>query len=299
MKHYISFINERFPLFQTLPLAGFFGFAIAVPVAYVTGNNYSLWSFLFVSGALWLFLLQLRLFDDVKDASHDASFHKDRPIPKGLISSNDLFKVALPLLALEFVIAYIAGYTSLLVFFIVTLYSLALLWEGITYDALRKKFVFYIFLHELLLVPLLLYLFLLTGAKLFDILQPTLMYLFVAYIALFFLIEISRKVKNKGEESGGKDSYTEQFGIVGATTLLFVTGFIAGISIIVGALPVVDPSYMMIFILTVFFLIAGLCLSGYLFVKKPTSIRAKMLFGYSILFTATTLSLIPLALLFL
>lgn len=48
-----------------------------------------------------LFVVRLRVYDDVKDAETDRVEHPDRPIPRGLVSVRELDSAALMLLALE------------------------------------------------------------------------------------------------------------------------------------------------------------------------------------------------------
>jgi len=74
--------------------------------------------------AALLFVVRLRVFDDVKDADVDRVESPDRPIPRGLVSVRELDVTAVLILAIEGVLMANVGVTSLWLWVIAAVWSI-------------------------------------------------------------------------------------------------------------------------------------------------------------------------------
>jgi 4-hydroxybenzoate polyprenyltransferase len=168
---------------------------------------------------LFLFLFHLRIFDEFKDIVHDAKNYPDRPVPSGLITLNQLKKIGFVIIIMEFLIVITAGTQTTLIFIFCFGYSLLMLREFYVREFLRKHFTLYVFLHELLAIPLMLCLASFNEVDVFNT-QTFLTALFLSFS--MFLLEIGRKIRSPKDEASPADSYTGNYGITGAGLLIIV-----------------------------------------------------------------------------
>jgi 4-hydroxybenzoate polyprenyltransferase len=286
MHRLATYLSARFSPIQFIPLALCFGFAVAVVAPALLGLGGK--AGFIVSLALFLFLLRLRLFDDIKDHSHDRVHHPERPAAQGVVTQKELAIAAACVFAAEFMIALQGGLLTLVAFLCMSMYAGLLFAEAMYWDAMRRNFTSYIFIHELLLVPLFAYLFLLAGVPSEKLLSAPIAGLFLLLAANFFLLEVARKTRAPENEGTGNDSYTAQYGIAGAAFLLCATilaSLLGWVSIslhfawdIISASPVLVA--LLAFGVTVAF-----------FSRRPNAARAKYLFLASCLYVAITLCL--------
>lgn len=226
---YWHYLQERFPLYQFVPLCLLLTATLDAGWARYAGTPFSPKSVLAASAALFLFLLRLRIFDEHKDAQHDQEFHPKRPVPRGLVTLKELRWLLAVVLLLEFLMALYGG--NILLFGIALAYSLLMLKEFFCGTWLRSHFTVYIASHELLLLPLLWYVMNFLGAHLADVPHPQPWWLLLFVGMQLFLLEVARKIKAPVEESGARDTYTSQYGVVGTAMLLSAISillFIAG-----------------------------------------------------------------------
>lgn len=85
MKHYLIYLQQRFPLLQNLLFATLIGISLQITIQVGSGGE----SLVIGTGSLatvltiTAFMLLMRLFDDLKDARTDLELFPDRPLPKG------------------------------------------------------------------------------------------------------------------------------------------------------------------------------------------------------------------------
>jgi hypothetical protein len=222
---YILYLKERFPPQQFILLAGLLAAVAGVCLqARVFGELVSWRAMLGAFLALLFFLFRLRLFDELKDYAHDSRFYPDRPLQRGLITTGDVRRLIAASLAAEIAVAVYAGPLPLAYFAASLGYSLLMFKEFFAPAWLRQRFTLYIFLHELLAIPLFFYAasMQVPAARLYADPLAWAVALFLG-CQLFFL-EISRKMRPPEQENAARDTYTAQYGVRGASALLLVTG---------------------------------------------------------------------------
>lgn len=277
------YLKERFPLKDFIPLALVFaatgGICIQVHMYGEVRNVLSLICGFF---AFLLFLLRLRIFDEFKDFEHDSKYYPSRPVPRGLVTLNELKLFILPLLCMEMLLAISMGRSSFMLFSLSLVYSLLMFKEFFAREWLRQHFTIYIISHEILALPLFLYIFALNGMALSSIGQ-----IYFWAIAFFlgcqlFLLEVARKVRPIELEIPSHDTYTAQYGAGGASALIICLGIVIAILKIyiekticekISLLNCLSLLALTIFIVTVF-----------RFFKHPIAANAKRILNIAILF---------------
>ncbi len=220
---YLQYLKERFPPQQFLLLAGLLAAVLGAFLQTRAYGRVASWpAVLLAALALLLFLFRLRLFDELKDYAHDRQFYPERPLQRGLVTTGDIKRLIFISLALETGLAAYGGAAPLAWFAASLVYSLLMFKEFFAPAWLRRRFTLYIFLHELLAIPLFFYAASLQvpGGRLYaDPLAWTVV-LFLGF-QLFFL-EIARKMRPPDLENEARDTYTAQYGVRGASILLVV-----------------------------------------------------------------------------
>lgn len=220
---YLIYLSERFPPQQFLLLAGLLA---AVTGACLQGAAYgriNSWPAVLAAAlALLFFLFRLRLFDELKDYAHDKQFYPQRPLQRGLVTTRDIKLLIFITLAGEIAVAAWAGPVPFAWFSASLVYSLLMFKEFFAPAWLRSRFTLYIFLHELLAIPLFFYAASMQAppGRLYSDPVAWALVLFLGF-QLFFL-EIARKMRPPELENAARDTYTAQYGVRGASILLVV-----------------------------------------------------------------------------
>jgi len=220
LKRYYQYTKERFPLWQFFLLSALFSFTAGSITQRLINQKIDFLNIFVAFLAIFLFLFRLRLFDEFKDASHDALHYKDRPVPRGLIKLAELKPLIFLVIVCEIAVSLKFYPFSTIIFIITFVYSLVLFKEFFIANWLRKKFTLYIFLHELIAIPIFYYLLVLNGLELTTISLSTVLIIVLFLTLELFLLEVTRKIRAPKEENDSKDTYTSQYGISGATGLI-------------------------------------------------------------------------------
>ena len=231
---------------------------------------------------LVLFFFHLRVFDEFKDYDHDLKNYPERPVPSGLIKLDELRFVGIIAIFAEILISMFSGVNTVIIYFICLGYSMLMYKEFFIRQWLRSKFTLYIILHEVLVFPLMFFLFSFQVKSFSLLLSPTLIFLSV-YLGLgLFLMEVARKIRPHELEVSSKDTYTANYGIIGATVLLLTIALLMFVSqlIIINNLGklslIVGIGDLLLFLILLLFSI--------LFMHDPLKTSSKKLFISSGLF---------------
>jgi 4-hydroxybenzoate polyprenyltransferase len=287
MHRYALYIRERFSPLQMLPLALLFGVAIGTLVPDSAGKEVEALRIVAVVVALLLFLFRLRLLDDIKDHQHDIQHHGERPGARGIVSQRELGVAAVLVAVVEGVIALQFGLHAGVAFLLMSGYSVALFLEALYHDRMRLSFTLYISIHELLLVPLLVYLFLIAGVALPNLFSGTFFLVVLYFAALFFMLEVARKLRAKDREGTGHDTYTAHYGVFGASALLASCAAVSFVALM--GILLVRPTMPYGVLFFNIFLLVTLGVYLYTFVRTQTPRAAKNLFVASAVYVASTL----------
>lgn len=284
---FYQYLKERFPLKDFIPLSVVFAVIVGVCVQVcIYGYVKNLWSISVGFLAFLLFLLRLRLFDEFKDFEHDSRYYPTRPVPRGLITLNELKLFILLILCMEMLLAICKGCGSLILFFLALYYSLLMFKEFFAREWLRKHFTVYITSHEILVFPLFFYIFALNGMTISHIGQ---IYFWVLAFFLgcqLFLLEVARKIRPLEFEIPSRDTYTAQYGIAGASALIICLGIaVILLKILIGM--VIYGRFSLLDYLPLSALIAFMAMV-FRFFRHPNMACAKKILNSSILFALAT-----------
>ncbi len=190
MKPWLTYIKERFqPIPQGILISGM------ALIAYQTGS----WgAFASVFLGLLLFFFLLRAMDEYKDFDKDCIAHPDRPLPKGLISKNEMHALIHLLIfgmgAYSVFLCWTLTFSAGFAFLIVTGYLYAMFHEFNLKSYLSKRPLLYALSHQLIVVPLSAFLI---AARGLDIFSFETLYTSFALFGGFFAYEICRKLDPK------------------------------------------------------------------------------------------------------
>ncbi len=287
MSKYYQYLKERFPLSQFIPLSLFLALSASFGVQYYLRGSISSISPIVISFlALFLFFLRLRLFDEHKDAEHDKEYYSDRPIPRGLITLKEITRIIFLVIIFEITLGALAGVNSLGLFLFTFSYSLLMFKEFFIDKWLREHFTAYIFSHEILIFPLFFYLFAINGFLISMVSEKYFWYLSFFIGLQLFLLEVTRKVRAKENEIESRDTYTAQYGVFGASSLVAVLSlFVVLLSYDLDKILFGDCIFItnLTTVLYLIFLIVILR-----FVKNPVHKNSKLVFNSSIVFVFVT-----------
>jgi 4-hydroxybenzoate polyprenyltransferase len=285
-KRYYQYLHERFHPAQFTLLSLLIAAALVFGAAVIDASRPSLSTVFVAALALMLFLLRLRIFDEFKDHAHDTLHYPERPLPRGLISKNELRFMLVAVFLSEIMLLFFGGYWTAPLFYAALGYSLLMYKEFFLGTWLRKRFTLYVVSHELLLIPLFI------SIASFTVSDPLLFFTekFAALLVFsgsqLFLLEVARKMRTAEHEVASRDTYTAQYGIRGAGTLLFITALFSVIGLILfeqlitnstGILSLIGCASLLLFVIKIS-----------TFMRFPSARNASRLFHSAIFFFAIT-----------
>lgn len=169
-----------------------------------------------------LFFLSLRLFDEVKDMESDTMHHPERPLPRGILSKNEVVRAAFILIVIEIVLFSYYGPWAFLSAVITAGYSLIMYKEFFMKKWLRAHLTTYAVTHTFVVVLISLAVFVALFDQPFISIPKNLVYFSFAGWFLFNIFEFGRKTFSRKEETEGIDSYSKIFGKFGAVALVII-----------------------------------------------------------------------------
>lgn len=275
----LAYTKERFPLIPVMILVFLMTSGAANLLAQVVGASFT-WN----SPALWitiitvfLFMLQLRMSDEIKDFDKDKIAYPERILSAGIINLSHVRTVLYSVMALQFVLNVFVGTPSLILLVILQAYAYLMAKEFFAKDFLEQKIGIYLISHQVILIPLMIYSALpfssLSALMNFKLTLIPLLYLCVPYT----VYELSRKTWSPDRENPHADSYTKFWGI--NKTLLIESILAIGIILLASQLNLTLVYESILFGLT---LLYGITL--FLFWRKPQKKMSKVVeLGGSIL----------------
>ena len=209
---------ERFPLIAHGPLIAVFAVAAVAFGSVVAGVPID-WTAVAAAGAILLgFFFQLRVCDEVKDAATDARYRPNRPVPRGLVSLEELIGVAVAVAIAQLALTLWLGASLVPWLTLVWAYGGLMALEFGARDWLRARPLVYLASH-LLIVPLFA-LFAVAVAWRVSV-EPVAWQSAAPLLALAFanaaVLEIGRKIKAPEDEQPGVETYSGSWGLGRAT----------------------------------------------------------------------------------
>ena len=276
IKRFWIYQRERFPLFAHGIMIGSFSFS-AVSYSRISraAEGFISWQHFLVGvfTTVTLFFL-VRIFDEFKDAKEDAMYRKELPVPRGLVSLQELKSVGILLFSAQVVINFIFFPKMLIIYGIVIFYLCLMGKEFFIANWLKKRPVWYVTSH-MLIIPLIdIYAsgldWLLAGAEA----PKGLLFFFAVSFMNGVVLEVGRKIRNPQDEKVGVETYSYMFGAKKSTWLwalvLFVTWLLS-----IAASYYAHYGILAYVILTFIFILC--CIPAALFLNDRSSKRAKAL----------------------
>ena len=234
IKNWILFIKERFdPISHFLMLLVFVSVHVLLVVKlehkYIT---YLKMLFLFLG--VTLFYFKLRLYDEIKDYELDVVINPMRPLPRGLLKHNDIFKGIFICIILELITFSSQGINSTLSIIIAIFYSLLMFKEFFIKELIRPLLTTYAVSHTVVTSLLTFAIFTFLTSSHYNAILTNKNYVYFALTnwMLFNIFEFGRKTFLRAEERVNVDTYSSLFGKKGAVLLVVIQALISFLLII-------------------------------------------------------------------
>jgi len=210
--------RERFPILAHAPLVAAFSFSALCYSSLLRGDITLplLMPALVAFVSALLFFLLLRIADEFKDFEDDCRYRPYRPVPRGLVTLNELAIIAIAALLIQLVLALWLHTSLVIILLLVWCYLALMSKEFFVHNWLKARPILYMLSHMLIMPLIDLYAtacdWLVAGEGL-----PDGLYWFL--LVSFFngmVIEIGRKIRAPHDEEPGVETYTVLWGKQGA-----------------------------------------------------------------------------------
>ncbi|MGL5889797.1 MAG: UbiA family prenyltransferase [Bacteroidia bacterium] len=276
--------RERFPVFGHGPLVAAFSFsAISYSRICRGADGFVSWPLfgLGIFTTISLFLL-VRIFDEFKDASDDAKYRSELPVPRGLVKLGELRNIGIGIIVLQIILNAIFAPKLLIIWAVVILY-LSLMGKEFFIAEWLKKHQFWYVVSHMFIIPLIdIY------ASGLDWLQEGvsapkgLLFFFAVSYFNGIVLEVGRKIRIPEDEKEGVITYSSIHGARNATLLwLLMILITAGWAVAA----VWFAGYGMQGFYTMLAIAAVISIPAILFLQKMTAKRAKYIEYASALWT--------------
>lgn len=269
----LAYTKERFPLIPVMILVVLMAGASAHLFSRWMGLPFTFtnWKFWGATVTVFLFMLQLRMSDEIKDFEKDRVAYPERLLSQGIVSLDHIRIVFFVVVGIQLLINVGLGVEFLALLAVLQIYAFLMAKEFFAKDFLEHKIGLYLVSHQIILLPLMIYSALPFVSMKFFFISPIVLYPLL-YLALPYTVyELSRKTWSPDRENENADSYTRFWGI--NKTLMVEMSLVVGIAFIMDRISIILPF--------VHKVAAGVLFLGYfavlmLFKKKPTRKNSKL-----------------------
>lgn len=269
----LAYTNERFPLVPILLFVFLLTSGYSHLFASWLGQSFGwqepkLW---ITMGTVFLFMLQLRMADEIKDFDKDSKAFPERILSRGIISLGLVRGILYSTILVELLLSFAMGTSHLLVMIVMQVWANLMAQEFFCKEFLDPKVTLNLFLHQLILVPLAIF-----SALPFITLEQLqsaqgLFPIMTFSVLIYTIYELARKTWSPDRENDNADSYTRFWGIKGA---LIVQASLA--LIILGLLEVIPFNFSMTYKLIAYALTAIYFMTLILFKSQTTRKMSKL-----------------------
>lgn len=226
-RRWLTYQRERFPILRHGLLVALTSACVLAFSAHTRGQ-YLNWTGIFpatVIGVLAFF--QLRILDEFKDYEIDAQYRPERPVPRGLVSLNELRNLGIASALIQLILVVWLQVGILPILLACWGFMALMTVEFFVPDFLKKRPLLYLLSHQPI-VPLLQ---ILASAWAWtmpghQISASALIWLAIISFGAGITLEIGRKLRAPEQERIGVDTYTANWGIPNA-----LLGWLAGASL--------------------------------------------------------------------
>lgn len=218
IKRFYIYQKERFPILGHGVMIAAFSFSAIAFSRICRGENSFISIPLYliaIFNTIGIFFL-LRVFDEFKDKEDDAKFRKYLPVPRGLVTLNELRNVGIVVFVAQLIVNT-AFVPQILPLYALVIGYLLLMGKEFFVAAWLKKHQFWYVVSHMLIIPLVDVLASGFDWELSKVAPSNGLLLFFAVSFMNGLVlEIGRKIKTTENEEEGVVSYTKLLGIYGA-----------------------------------------------------------------------------------
>ncbi len=195
--------RERFPVIQYAILVT----VISYSLLRYAGNWPGTFSFSAIAIIYFGFYFQLRILDEIKDFSDDLSHRPYRPVPRGLVTLNELKSIGFGISALQTALTLVLKIQLIPFLVVVWIFMLAMGSEFFVSSWLKKHPIVYLASHQSI-VPLMQVFVGLWG----EISSAKIPFLILISICSGLQMELGRKIRIPAEEENGVETYSTMWG---------------------------------------------------------------------------------------
>jgi acyl-coenzyme A synthetase/AMP-(fatty) acid ligase len=198
MKNILEFMKQRVPIIANLILA----FGLVYSAAAIANSNLHWSEVAFMVIGLLIFITELRFMDELKDYEKDKVAHPTRPLPSGLVTTkqvNFLINATFALLVAWSAMSwYFFGKVTGACFSITTAWLFLMYKEFFIGEALSKSPIIYAITHQVIIVPVCLYVI--------SVIEPDMVFTAQSFgyclivLSSFFTFEVGRKMDPNAHE---------------------------------------------------------------------------------------------------
>lgn len=227
MNKWLQFSKERFEPFShitmiALFLGGHILFAYSLGIVILKH-----WQFVPLSLAVLCFFIKLRFYDEIKDYETDMRINPTRPLPRGLVTHQDLHKGITTAIFVEAICFALCSPAGLIAGFLAIVYSLLMFKEFFIGSYIRPHLTTYAMSHTVVTILLSLSIFSsLSGLMIYNLPSDIIWFSTVSWL-LFNIFEFGRKSYLLNEEREGVPTYSNIFGRWGAFALVLSQALLA------------------------------------------------------------------------
>ncbi len=214
----LAYTNERFPLVPILLFVFLLTSGYSHLFASWLGQAFNwqepkLW---ITMGTVFLFMLQLRMADEIKDFEKDSKAFPERILSQGIISLSLVRGILYSTILVELLLSFAMGTSHLLVMIIMQVWANLMAKEFFCKEFLDPKVALNLTLHQLILIPLAIF-----SALPFITLEQLqsaqgVVPVIIFSVLIYTIYELARKTWSPDRENDNADSYTRFWGINGA-----------------------------------------------------------------------------------
>ncbi len=223
------YLKEMYPLTQRIPMALIIAASVLLFTRHIHGWNSAMHGAplpaLLAAGSccVFVFLLLLRLMDELKDLDIDRELFRDRPLPSGRVRERDI-RISMTLVTAAYILLHAAWPLALASALGLLAYAWLMYFYFFMPGLLRRNLLLNLATHNPVIPLLVVHLSLLTAAAqgiAFDALRWDEILLFAGMIwSAMFAWEIARKIRAPQEENAYV-TYSQILGRGGAVLLAF------------------------------------------------------------------------------
>lgn len=219
MKEIVLYIKERFPILSVMLFSLLLLFSINL---YVFGKFNLNASFYIGIILMVLFLLRVRITDDIKDFKYDSDFHQDRALQRKVISIGKLKAFLVAVLLTELALQFFLSSFAIYLYLGLLAYSLLMYKDFFSKSLSEKAFFLYIFLHQIIFSFYIYYYMCVFNNKI-TVLGEKDIFVIIFLFLTMYIYEVSRKMNHRFDAGKNKtnDTYIYKWGKMNVVILLF------------------------------------------------------------------------------